>query len=284
MSNENNTINESKMRASQQKAWTAHRHLYLINKGSVWRAFNESAYVLSALLHYKVTRRMKKKDTTFFDSVTFRTVSLEKVLSKISTDGGEIVKREERKITYRWNKDVSVPEEFSVDRGKDIPMNLRIDEETLSALKKITVNGGFGGKEKATDSEIIRFAIKHFYDKKPIDPKEAEPLIWAISKNRSMLDKSLETLSRLVRELNAIGVNFNQVVHRINYVQQKAIEDGENLYDVGDELLRFGGEVAGSYADISELTEKIKAEMEPAMTAVLTALEGENEIMNRLLL
>ena len=272
------------MRASQQKAWTAHRHLYLINKGSVWRAFNESAYVLSALLHYKVTRRMKKKDTTFFDSVTFRTVSLEKVLSKISTDGGEIVKREERKITYRWNKDVSVPEEFSVDRGKDIPMNLRIDEETLSALKKITVNGGFGGREKATSSEIIRFAIKHFYDNKPIDPKEAEPLIWAISKNRSMLDKSLETLSRLVRELNAIGVNFNQVVHRINYVQQKAIEDGENLYDVGDELLRFGGEVAGSYADISELTEKIKAEMEPAMTAVLTALEGENEIMNRLLL
>lgn len=284
MSSENNTINESKMRASQQKAWTAHRHLYLINKGSVWRAFNESAYVLSALLHYKVTRRMKKKDTTFFDSVTFRTVSLEKVLSKISTDGGEIVKREERKITYQWNKDVSVPEEFSVDRGKDIPMNLRIDEETLSALKKITVNGGFGGREKATNSEIIRFAIKHFYDNKPIDPKEAEPLIWAISKNRSMLDKSLETLSRLVRELNAIGVNFNQVVHRINYVQQKAIEDGENLYDVGDELLRFGGEVAGSYADISELTEKIKAKMEPAMTAVLTALEGENEIMNRLLL
>ena len=284
MSNENNTINESKMRASQQKAWTAHRHLYLINKGSVWRAFNESAYVLSALLHYKVTRRMKKKDTTFFDSVTFRTVSLEKVLSKISTDGGEIVKREERKITYRWNKDVSVPEEFSVDRGKDIPMNLRIDEETLSVLKKITVNGGFGGRERATNSEIIRFAIKHFYDNKPIDPKETEPLIWAISKNRSMLDKSLETLSRLVRELNAIGVNFNQVVHHINYVQQKAIEDGENLYDVGDELLRFGGEVAGSYADISELTEKIKAEMEPAMTAVLTALEGENEIMNRLLL
>ena len=284
MSNENNTINESKMRASQQKAWTAHRHLYLISKGSVWRAFNESAYVLSALLHYKVTRRMKKKDTTFFDSVTFRTVSLEKVLSKISTDGGEIVKREDRKITYRWNKDVSMPEEFSVDRGKDIPMNLRIDEETLSALKKITANGGFGGREKATNSEIIRFAIKHFYENKPIDFKEAEPLIWTISKNRSMLDNALENLSRLVRELNAIGVNFNQVVHRINYVQQKAIEDGENLYDVGDELLRFGGEVAGSYADISELTEKIKAEMEPAMTAVLTALESENEIMNRLLL
>lgn len=284
MSKENNTINESKMRASQQKAWTKHHHLYLINKGAVWRAFNESAYVLSALLHYKVIRRMKKKDTIFVDSVTFRTVSLEKVLSKISTDGGEIVKREERKIIYRWNKDVSMPEEFSVDRGKDIPKNLRMDEETSSALKKITSNGGFGGREKATDSEIIRFAIKHFYDNKPIDLKEAEPLIWAISKNRSMLDKSLETLSRLVRELNAIGVNFNQVVHRINYVQQKAIEENKNLYDIGDELARFEDEVAGSYADISELTEKIKAEMEPAMTAVLSALEGENEIMNRLLL
>ncbi len=284
MSKENNIINESKMIVSQQKAWAEHHHLYLINKGSVWRAFNESAYVLSALLHYKLTRRMKKKDTTFVDSVSFRTVSLEKVLSKITTDGGEIVEREDRKIIYRWNKDIVVPEEFCVVRGKDIPKNLRMDEETNSVLKKITSNGGFGGREKATDSEVIRYAIKHFYDNKPIDLKEAEPLIWAISKNRSVLDKSLETLSRLIRELNAIGVNFNQVVHRINYVQQKAIEDNKNLYDIGDELMRFEDEVASSYTDISELTEKIKAEIEPAITAVLSALEDENEIMNRLLL
>lgn len=284
MSKENNTINESKMIASQQKAWTEHHLLYIINKGSVWRAFNESAYVLTALLHFKLTRRMKKKDTTFVDSVTFLTASLEKVLSKISADGGEIVKREERKIIFRWNKDIVKPEEFSIVRGKDIPKNLRMDEETNSALKKITSNGGFGGREKATESEVIRYAIKHFYDNKPINLKEAEPLIEAISKNRSMLDKSLETMSRLIRELNAIGVNFNQVVHRINYVQQKAIEEKKDLYDIGDELARFEDEVAGSYADISELTEKIKAVMEPAMTAVLSALEGENEIMNRLLL
>ena len=236
MEKEKNTINESKMIASQQKAWTEHHLLYIINKGSVWRAFNESAYVLSALLHFKLTRRMKKKDTIFVDSVTFRTVSLEKVLSKISTDGGEIVKREERNIIYRWNKDVSMPEEFSVVRGKDIPKNLRMDEETNSALKQITSNGGFGGREKATDSEVIRYAIKHFYDNKPIDLKEAEPLIWAISKNRLILDKSLETLSRLVRELNAIGVNFNQVVHRINYVQQKAWIEHHHLYIINKGL------------------------------------------------
>lgn len=284
MSKENNIINESKIIFSQQKAWTEYNLLYIINKGSVWRAFNESAYVLSALLHYKLTRRMKKIDTTFVDSVSFLTVSLEKVLSKITTDGGEIVEREDRKIIYRWNKDIVVPEEFCVVRGKDIPKNLRMDEETNSALKKITSNGGFGGREKATDSEVIRYAIKHFYDNKPIDLKEAEPLIWAISKNRSVLDKSLETLSRLIRELNAIGVNFNQVVHRINYVQQKAIEDNKNLYDIGDELMRFEDEVASSYTDFSELTEKIKAEIEPAITAVLSALEDENEIMNRLLL
>ena len=184
MSKENNIINESKIIFSQQKAWTEYNLLYIINKGSVWRAFNESAYVLSALLHYKLTRRMKKKDTTFVDSVSFLTVSLEKVLSKITTDGGEIVEREDRKIIYRWNKDIVVPEEFCVVRGKDIPKNLRMDEETNSALKKITSNGGFGGREKATDSEVIRYAIKHFYDNKPIDLKETEPLIWAISKNR----------------------------------------------------------------------------------------------------
>ncbi len=132
MSKENNIINESKIIFSQQKAWTEYNLLYIINKGSVWRAFNESAYVLSALLHYKLTRRMKKKDTTFVDSVSFLTVSLEKVLSKITTDGGEIVEREDRKIIYRWNKDIVVPEEFCVVRGKDIPKNLRMDEETNS--------------------------------------------------------------------------------------------------------------------------------------------------------
>ena len=284
MNDENNTINESKVIASQKKAWTSHHQLYIISKGSVWRAFNESAYVLSALLHFKVTRRMKKKDTLFVDSVTFRVESLEKVLSKISTDGGEIVEREERKIIYGWNKDVVVPEDISVVRGKNIPKNLRMDEETYSALKKITAKGGFGGREKATDSEVIRYAIKHFYDNKPIDLKEAEPLILAISKNRLMLDKCLGTLSRLVRELNAIGVNFNQIVHRINYVQQKAIEEKKDLYDISDELARFEDEVAGSYTDIFELTEKIKAEIEPATKAVLSALESENEIMNRLLL
>lgn len=284
MNKENNIINESKMIVSQQKAWAEHHHLYLINKGSVWRAFNESAYLLSSLLHFRLTRRMKKKDTTFVDSVTFRTMSLEKVLSMISTAGGEIVERDERKIIYRWNNDVAMPEEFSVVRGKDIPKNLRMDEETNLALKKITSNGGFGGRDKATDSEVIRYAIKHFYDNKPVDLKEAEPLIWAISNNRPMLNKSLETLSRLVRELNAIGVNFNQIVHRINYVQQKSIEEKKELYDVGDELLRFEDEVASSYTDFSELTEKIKAEIEPAITAVLSALEDENEIMNRLLL
>ena len=284
MEKEKNTFNESKMIVSQQKAWTLHHHLYLINRGSVWRAFNESAYVMTALLQYKVTRRMKKKDTAFVDSVTFQTENLEKVLSKIATDGGEIVEREERKIIYRWNKDIVTPEEFSVVKGKDIPKNLRMDEETNFALKKITSNGGFGGRKKATDSEVIRYAIKHFYDNKPIDLKEAEPLIWAISKNRLILDKSLETLSRLVRELNAIGVNFNQVVHRINYVQQKAIEEKKDLYDIGDELARFENDVADSYADISELTAKIKAEMEPAMKSVLGCLESENEIMNRLLI
>ena len=123
MNDENNTINESKVIASQKKAWTSHHQLYIISKGSVWRAFNESAYVLSALLHFKVTRRMKKKDTLFVDSVTFRVESLEKVLSKISTDGGEIVEREERKIIYGWNKDVVVPEDISVVRGKNIPLN-----------------------------------------------------------------------------------------------------------------------------------------------------------------
>lgn len=284
MNKESNTINESKMIVSQQKAWTKHHHLYLINKGSVWRAFYESAYVLSALLHYKLTRRMKKKDTTFVDSVTFRTDCLEIVLAKVCAEGGEIVERAERIIIYRWNKDVEMPDEFSIVRGKNIPKNLRFDEETNSALKKITSNGGFGGREKATDSEIIRYAIKHFYDNKPVDLKEAGPLIKAISENRKPLQEGLYILTKMVKELNAIGNNINQIAHNINYLMLKATEDN---VDVGSQITQINSfyyEVNGALTKLMELTDRLEPSIEPAKVAVLTSMDKENEIMNRLLI
>lgn len=284
MNKESNTINESKMIVSQQKAWTKHHHLYLINKGSVWRAFYESAYVLSTLLHFRLTRRMKKKGTIFVDSVSFRTASLEKVLSMISTAGGEIVERGERIIIYRWNKDVEMPDEFSIVRGKDIPKNLRFDEETNSALKKITSNGGFGGREKATDSEIIRYAIKHFYDNKPVNLKEAGPLIKAISENRKPLQEGLYILTKMVKELNAIGNNINQIAHNINYLMLKATEDN---VDVGSQITQINSfyyEVNGALTKLMELTDRLEPSIEPAKVAVLTSMDKENEIMNRLLI
>lgn len=284
MNKESNTINESKMIVSQQKAWAKHHHLYLINKGSVWQAFHESAYILSALLHFRLTRRMKKKGTTFVDSVSFGTVSLEKVLTIISTAGGEIVERGERKIIYRWNKDVEMPEDFSVVRGKDIPKNLRFDEETNSALKKITSNGGFGGREKATDSEVIRYAIKHFYDNKPLNLEEAEPLIKAISENRKPLQEGLFIMTKMVKELNAIGNNINQIAHNINYLMLRATEDN---VDVGSQITQmnsFYKEVTDTLTELMKLTDRLEPTIEPAKVAVLTSMDKENEIMNRLLI
>ena len=284
MTNEKIIINESKMVASQQKAWKEHHLLYLVNKGSVWRAFNESAYVLSALLHFQMTRRIKKKGKVVVDCVTFMASNLEKVIAKICSEGGMIKKKEDRKITYQWDKRIIVPVEYIVDNGKDIQLNIKMDNETSSDLERITSNGGFGGRDKATKSEVVRYAIKHFYDNKPIDLKEADSLIKAISTNRDSLQKGLYALTGLVKELNAIGNNINQIAHHINYLMLKAAEDG---LDIGSQITiinAFYNDTTNILTELMEITDRLNPSVEPAKVAVLSAMEKENEIMNRLLI
>lgn len=287
MTDEKITINESKMVASQQKAWKENHLLYLVNKGSVWRAFNESAYVLSALLNFQMTRRIrkaKKEGKVVVDTVTFMSGNLEKVISKICSEGGVIKKKEVRKIIYQWEKKVTMPELYIVDDGKDIPLYIKIDNETSSDLEKITSNGGFGGRDKATKSEVVRYAIKHFYDNKPVDLKEADSLIKAISANRNSLQKGLYTLSGLVKELNAVGNNINQIAHNINFLMLKAAEDNIDVADQIKKINGFYNEVTDTLTELMELTDRLKPSVEPAKVAVLSAMEKENEIMNRLLL
>lgn len=286
MTDEKITINESKMVASQQKAWKENHLLYLVNKGSVWRAFNESAYVLSALLNFQMTRRIrksKKKGKVVVDTVTFMATNLDKVIGKICSGGGVIQKKEARKITYQWDKKIVIPE-YIVDNGINIPLNIKLDNETSSELERITSNGGFGGRDKATKSEVVRYAIKHFYDKKPVDLKEADSLIKAISTNRDSLQKGLYTLSGMVKELNAVGNNINQIAHKINLLMMKAVEDG---VDVGTQISQFNAfynEVHEALGELLELTDRMAPNVEPAKAAVLSAMEEENEIMNRILL
>ena len=287
MTDEKIILNESKVVASQLKAWKENHLLYLVNKGSVWRAFNESAYVLSGLLNFQMTRRIrksKKKGKVVVDTVTFMASNLDKVIGKISSGGGVIKKKEARKITYQWDKKVTMPETYIVNNGIDIPLHLKLDSETSSELERITSNGGFGGRDKATKSEVVRYAIKHFYDNKPVDLKEADSLIKAISANRNSLQKGLYTLSGLVKELNAVGNNINQIAHKINLLMLKAVEDN---VDVGTQISQFNAfynEVTDTLTELMELTDRLKPSVEPAKVAVLSAMEKENEIMNRLLI
>ena len=287
MTNEKIIINESKIVASQQKAWKEHHLLYLVNKGSVWRAFNESAYVLSNLLHFQMTRRTRKtkeNGKVLVDSVTFMATNLEKVIGKICSEGGVIKKKEVRKIIYQWEKKVTMPEVYIVDDGKDIPLYIKIDNETSSDLEKITSNGGFGGRDKATKSEVVRYAIKHFYDNKPIDLNEADSLIQSISTNRDSLQKGLYNLTGLIKELNAVGNNINQIAHNINFLMLKAAEDNIDVADQIKKINGFYNEVTDTLTELMELTDRLKPSVEPAKVAVLSAMEKENEIMNRLLI
>lgn len=189
-----------------------------------------------------------------------------------------------RVITFQWIDDVPEVDEIWNVVAKDIRFELRLDASTAIQLKQIVEKGGFGGRNQATKSEIIRYAIKHFYDNKPVDLKEADSLIKSISKNRKELQKGLYTLTKLVKELNAIGVNLNQITHKINYLQQKAEDDDISLGSRADSLLKFAKEIESIHDDLYSIFGEISVNLEPARDATLSAMEGENEIMNRLLI
>jgi len=282
MKNKKKKLGEKRVTDCQQKVWQAYQHLYIIRAGSVWKAYNESAYVISALSHFTLSRKRRK--TGNVDYVAFPKASLKHILSLINNSSGKVLRRIGRVIVYSWNSQIPQPKEFSLVKGKDIRFNLKLDEKTNSELERITSKGGFGGREKATKAEVIRYAILHFYDNKPVNLMEAEPLIKAISNNRRGLSSCQETLAGLVRELNAIGVNINQIAHKINFLMVKAAEEGLDLPNQIELLNSFWEEVVGAAKNLYGVIKKIEPAITPAKDAVLSALKGENEIMNRLLI
>ena len=275
-------ITEARIINSQDEYWLTFYVLYIVECGSVYNCYNEAAYVVASLTGYRLRKKTRKKDTVYI--VTFPKENIGKVIDIIMDAGCSFFRKIGRVIVFRWVDDVPEANEIWNVVAKDIRFELRLDASTAIQLNNIVSNGGFGGRDKANKSEVLRYAIKHFYDNKPVDLKEADSLIKAISTNRDSLQKGLYTLSGMVKELNAVGNNINQIAHKINLLMMKAVEDG---VDVGTEISQFNAfynEVHKALGELLELTDRLAPNVEPAKAAVLSAMEEENEIMNRLLI
>ena len=275
-------ITEARIIKSQNKYWAIWMVLYIVESGSVYNCYNEAAYVVASLTGYRLRKKNRKDSIVYM--VTFPKDNIDKVMNIIKNAGCSSFRKIGRVITFQWIDDVPEVDEIWNVVAKDIRFELRLDSSTALQLKQIVEKGGFGGREKATKSEVLRYAVKHFYDNKPVDIKEAEPLIKAISGNRKELQEGLYTLTKLVKELNAIGVNLNQITHKINYLQQKAEYDAIPLGSRADSLLKFAKEIESIHDDLYSIFGEISTNLEPARDATLSAMEGENEIMNRLLI
>lgn len=275
-------ITEARIINSQDEYWLTFYVLYIVECGSVYNCYNEAAYVVASLTGYRLRKKTRKKDTVYI--VTFPKENIGKVIDIIMDAGCSFFRKIGRVIVFRWVDDVPEANEIWNVVAKDIRFELRLDASTAIQLNNIVSNGGFGGRDKANKSEVLRYAIKHFYDNKPVDLKEADSLIKAISTNRDSLQKGLYTLSGMVKELNAVGNNINQIAHKINLLMMKAVEDG---VDVGTQISQFNtfyNEVHKALGELLELTDRLAPNVEPAKAAVLSAMEEENEIMNRLLI
>lgn len=276
------TLSEERINDIQERFYVNNRYLLIVLVGATWKAYSSSAYVISDLMAYQLKRKIKKN--SYVDYVAFPKSASNKVFSKIVKASGVIVKRIGRVVVYSWNAPIIISYNISLVQKKDLQLNMKLDTETYTQLNRITKNGGFGGKDKATKSEVIRYAIKHFYDNKPVNLKEAEPLIKAISENRDKLSSGLETLSRLIRELNAIGVNLNQITHRLNATMNKAIEEGVYIEKQIDIINEFWNGVVDMLEKLDHILPEIRPAIEPAQNATLEAMNGENEIIRRLLI
>ena len=275
-------ITEARIINSQDEYWLTFCVLYIVECGSVYNCYNEAAYVVASLTGYRLRKKTRKKDTVYI--VTFPKENIDKVIDIIRDAGCSFFRKIGRVIVFRWVDDVPEANEIWNVVAKDIRFELRLDASTAIQLNNIVSNGGFGGRDKANKSEVLRYAIKHFYDNKPVDLKEADSLIKAISTNRDSLQKGLYTLSGMVKELNAIGNNINQIAHNINFLMLKAAEDNIDVADQIKKINGFYNEVTDTLTELMELTDRLKPSVEPAKVAVLSAMEKENEIMNRLLL
>lgn len=165
-------MKENEIIEMQNRQWRENRKLFIVLVGSRWKAYNQSARVISSITGYRIRRKTIK--SVDIDLVSFPNKGLKKVRDKLSSayctnelfDNDDSIKEGDMVtyVAYVWREDIPEVVIYHPVKNKTGRQEFRSDSETEKRLKEIQANGGFGGRQKATASEILRYAIKHFYD------------------------------------------------------------------------------------------------------------------------
>ena len=159
--------------------------------------------------------------------------------------------------------------------------NGRIEMRTQPELKEAMING-FGTKGYGL-SRMLRYAFLHMDDGSSIDLSEAAELINTISSNRLQLDRLSIFHEELLREINRIGNNINQVTRKVNLESLLASEEGTSEYELAEKLRELGTEIQYWQDTLIEKVDAFILAASEDLGAIQKILVGEDELLSRCL-
>lgn len=163
--------------------------------------------------------------------------------------------------------------------------NGRIEMRTQPELKEAMITrsyNGFGTKGYGL-SRMLRYAFLHMDDGSNIDLSEAAELINTISSNRLQLDRLSIFHEELLREINRIGNNINQVTRKVNLESLLASEEGTSEYELAEKLRELGTEIQYWQDTLIEKVDAFILAASEDLGAIQKILVGEDELLSRCL-
>lgn len=187
---------------------------------------------------------------------------------------------------------------------KGTVLHVYISENLRKQMEYTMQNGGFYTGGKKTYSSFVRYCIQHIGDNKEInlsqdDHKKIDELIKAIADNRRPLDEGLQDVKRLVDEIRAVGVNINQAVKKINYLEWIAEHDPnekKTLEQRCDDLISICSDLRSivmkgyetqsgqKFYSMSDYYKKASKLLEPTIELIEEVLRREDDILCRLII
>ena len=169
-------------------------------------------------------------------------------------------------------------ENNKTNRTSDI--HLRCYPEDKEYLRQRSKDGF--GRDENSMSNVMLYALRHIDDTSPITLSFVDGLIKVIAQNRQTLDSVHSDISRISGELNAIGININQIAKGINTILKIARED-EGVRQTIKQMLSFQGEVQHSIMELSSIMNSYEHNIHSARTLVNSCLRKEDELLTKTL-
>ena len=166
-------------------------------------------------------------------------------------------------------------------RNKTADIHVRCNPEDKMYIEE-RAKSGFGGKA-SSQSNLVRYAIRHIDDSSSVDLDRAHELIVAIGNNRPSLAAVHETINDIPQELSAIGNNINQIAKAINTIMKIAREDKESPHETIAKIIAFDNSISSHMDKLCAKIDSYNNTIQDARRIVNNALRKEDEILTRCL-